>query len=45
MYTSVHEEALYISTDYGHTWQRDGLEGSAVWRMRFVPDAAKAVGR
>lgn len=36
MYASVHEEALYVSQDYGRTWTRDGLEGSRVFRMRFV---------
>ena len=39
MYASVHEEALYVSQDYGRTWARDGLEGSRVYRMRFVPVA------
>jgi hypothetical protein len=39
MYASVHEEALYVSQDYGHTWTKDGLEGSRVFRMRFVPEA------
>lgn len=41
MYASVHEEALYVSPDYGRTWVRDGLEGSAIYRMRFVPEAAR----
>ena len=39
IYASVHEEALYVSQDYGHTWTKDGLEGSRVFRMRFVPEA------
>jgi len=39
IYASVHEEALYVSGDYGITWKRDGLEGSAVFRMKFVPGA------
>ena len=38
MYASVHEEALYVSQDYGGTWTKDGLEGSRVYRMRFVPE-------
>lgn len=38
MYASVHEEALYISQDYGRTWTKDALEGSRVYRMRFVPE-------
>jgi photosystem II stability/assembly factor-like uncharacterized protein len=41
MYTSVHEEALYVSQDYGRTWGREGLEGSRVYRMRFVPEASQ----
>ena len=39
MYTSLHEDALYLSTDYGRTWSKDGLEGSAIFRMKFVPEA------
>jgi photosystem II stability/assembly factor-like uncharacterized protein len=38
MYASVHEEALFVSTDYGRTWTKDGLEGSAIFRMKFVPE-------
>jgi hypothetical protein len=41
MYASVHEEAIYLSEDYGRTWRKDGLEGSRVFRMRFVPEAAQ----
>jgi photosystem II stability/assembly factor-like uncharacterized protein len=41
LYASVHEEALYVSADAGRTWTKDGLEGSAVYRMRFVPEAAR----
>jgi photosystem II stability/assembly factor-like uncharacterized protein len=37
-YAGVHEEALYVSQDYGKTWTRDGLEGSRVFRMKFVPE-------
>jgi hypothetical protein len=39
MYASVHEEALYASKDYGRTWVKEALEGSRVYRMRFVPEA------
>jgi photosystem II stability/assembly factor-like uncharacterized protein len=39
VYASVHEEALYVSQDFGRTWMRDGLDGSRVYRMRFVPEA------
>jgi photosystem II stability/assembly factor-like uncharacterized protein len=41
VYASVHEEALYVSEDYGLSWKKDGLEGSAVFRMKFVPEAAR----
>jgi photosystem II stability/assembly factor-like uncharacterized protein len=41
MYASVHEVALYVSQDYGQTWTKDGLEGSRVFRMRFVPEAPR----
>ena len=41
LYASVHEEALYVSPDAGRTWTKDGLEGSAVYRMKFVPEAAR----
>lgn len=36
VYAGVHEEAIYVSQDYGKTWTKDGLEGSRVYRMRFV---------
>ena len=38
VYAGVHEEAIYVSQDYGKTWTRGGLEGSRVYRMRFVPE-------
>ncbi len=41
LYASVHEEALYVSSDAGRAWTKDGLEGSAVYRMRFVPEAPR----
>jgi photosystem II stability/assembly factor-like uncharacterized protein len=41
MYAGVHEEALYQSQDHGRTWVKDGLEGSRVYRMRFVPSTVK----
>jgi len=41
VYASVHEEALFMSQDYGRTWIKDGLEGSRVYRMRFVPEASQ----
>ncbi|MDE3164577.1 MAG: hypothetical protein KGN36_02140 [Acidobacteriota bacterium] len=41
MYAGVHEEALYVSQDYGKTWTKDGLEGSRVWSLRFVPEVKR----
>ncbi len=41
MYAGVHEEALFVSQDYGRTWTRDGLEGSRVFRMLFVPEVGR----
>lgn len=40
LYASVHEEAVYVSDDAGVNWRRDGLEGSVVFRMKFVPAEA-----
>ena len=39
LYTSIHGEAIYVSDDHGRSWGRDGLPGSAVYRMKFVPEA------
>jgi photosystem II stability/assembly factor-like uncharacterized protein len=39
LFAAVHEEAVYLSDDAGATWRRDGLAGSQVTRMRFVPEA------
>jgi photosystem II stability/assembly factor-like uncharacterized protein len=41
LYASVHEEAVYVSEDAGATWRRDGLEGSIVNRMKFIPEVRK----
>jgi hypothetical protein len=41
LYAGVHEEALYVSDDAGLTWRKDGLEGSIIYRMKFVPEAAR----
>jgi hypothetical protein len=38
LYTSIHEDALYASDDLGRSWRKDGLPGSAVYRMKFVPE-------
>ncbi|HEX3742417.1 MAG TPA: hypothetical protein VHW09_00740 [Bryobacteraceae bacterium] len=39
IYASVHQDAVYVSHDGGRTWERDGLAGSAIFRMKFVPEA------
>ena len=39
LYTSIHEDAIYVSDDHGRAWRKDGLPGSAVYRMKFVPEA------
>jgi photosystem II stability/assembly factor-like uncharacterized protein len=39
LWASVHEEAIYRSDTEGRSWARDGLEGSTVFRMLFVPGA------
>ena len=40
LFASVHEEAIYVSDDAGKTWTRDGVEGSIVHRMKFIPETA-----
>ncbi len=40
IYASVHEESVYRSDDAGKTWTKDGLDGSVVYRMKFVPESA-----
>lgn len=41
IYTSVHEDAVYVSTDNGRTWSKDGLAGSSIFRMKFIPEAPR----
>ena len=41
VYVSINDEALYVSDDAGKHWTKDGLEGSAVTRMRFIPEATR----
>ena len=41
IFASVHEDAIYVSDDDGRNWRKDGLEGSSVFRMKFVPEAAR----
>jgi photosystem II stability/assembly factor-like uncharacterized protein len=40
IYASVNEEGLYVSDDDGKNWAKDGLDGSVVTAMKFVPEAA-----
>jgi photosystem II stability/assembly factor-like uncharacterized protein len=40
LYAGVHEEALYVSDDLGKTWRTDGLPGTTIYRIQFVPDEA-----
>jgi len=41
LFASVHEQAVYVSEDVGRTWVRDGLEGTIVNRMKFIPAESK----
>lgn len=41
MFASLHEEAVYVSNDGGLHWVKDGLDGSVVYRMLFVPESAR----
>lgn len=41
LYAGVHEEAVFVSDDAGVTWRKDGLEGSSIFRMKFVPESSK----
>jgi photosystem II stability/assembly factor-like uncharacterized protein len=38
IFAGVHEDAVYVSDDRGVTWRRDGLAGSSIFRMKFVPE-------
>lgn len=40
LYASVYQSALYFSDDFGRTWLRGGLEGSAVNSFVFLPKEA-----
>jgi photosystem II stability/assembly factor-like uncharacterized protein len=39
IYAGVHETAVYVSDDAGLSWRQDGLSGSSIFRMKFVPEA------
>jgi photosystem II stability/assembly factor-like uncharacterized protein len=40
LYASVVKATLFVSDDFGRTWQRDALEGSAVNSFLLLPQAA-----
>ncbi len=40
IYASIHEEALFLSDDLGITWRTDGLPGTIIYRIQFIPDKA-----
>ncbi|MFN0168210.1 MAG: WD40/YVTN/BNR-like repeat-containing protein [Bryobacteraceae bacterium] len=37
LFASVHEEAVFVSDDAGRKWRREGLDGSIVYDLVFVP--------
>ncbi len=41
LWAGVHEQAIYVSDDSGATWKAEGLEGTVVYRMKFVPEVAR----
>jgi photosystem II stability/assembly factor-like uncharacterized protein len=41
LYTGIHEQALYVSDDLGQTWRPDGLPGTTINRIQFVPDGMR----
>jgi len=40
LYAGVNQEALYVSGDNGKSWSKDGLDGSVVTRIDFIPESA-----
>lgn len=41
IYASVRDDGLYVSNDEGRSWSKQGLDGSVVNRMEFVPAEVK----
>ncbi|MBL4574787.1 MAG: hypothetical protein JKY51_01635 [Opitutaceae bacterium] len=41
LYASVYQTALFISDNFGQTWQNAGLEGSAINSFVFLPKTQK----
>lgn len=38
IYIGINEEGLFVSEDAGKSWSRAGLEGTAINRMKFIPE-------
>lgn len=38
LYASINDDGLFVSPDAGKTWTREGLEGSAINRLKFLPE-------
>ena len=41
LYTSIHAEAINVSDDNGRSWRKDGLPGTAIYHLKFVPEARR----
>ncbi|HEY3937075.1 MAG TPA: YCF48-related protein [Bryobacteraceae bacterium] len=41
VYASVNAEGLYVSGDDGKNWSKDGLDGTVVKAMKFIPEVAR----
>lgn len=40
VYAAVRDDGLYVSNDAGRAWIKQGLDGSVINRMKFVPNGA-----
>ncbi|MCB1120600.1 MAG: hypothetical protein KJT03_03555 [Verrucomicrobiae bacterium] len=45
LYASVYQNALYQSDDFGRSWEKEGLEGSAVNSFVFLPKGGSSDGK
>jgi len=45
LFAALLEEAVFVSDDAGRRWRRDGVEGSMVYDLVFVPRARPAATR
>jgi hypothetical protein len=41
LYAGVNDDGLFVSPDAGKTWSREGLEGSAINRLKFLPEGGR----